>query len=109
LLVDAALRQECAISHEQITHLTNHNVAERFALADKGGIALGKDADLTLVDLNKEDLLTAAALHYRHRQSPYLGRKLRCRVVRTILRGQTIYRDGKLPAQPIGKLLRPQK
>jgi allantoinase len=45
-------------------------------------------------------------LHYRHKQSPYLGRKLP-RITRTVLRGQTIYRDGKLAAQPIGRFIRP--
>jgi allantoinase len=47
-------------------------------------------------------------LHYRHKQSPYIGRKLP-RVVRTILRGQTVYSDGKLAARPMGKFIRPNR
>lgn len=108
LLIDAA------ISREQVTSLTSANVAQRFGIANKGGIEIGKDADLTIVDLDAGpartvDLVTAESLHYRHRQSPYVGRKLRGRVVRTILRGQTIYGDGKLAARPFGRFVRPQR
>jgi dihydroorotase-like cyclic amidohydrolase len=34
---------------------------------------------------------------------------LKNRVVRTILRGQTIYRDGKLAERPIGRFVQPQR
>jgi allantoinase len=81
-------------------------VAQRFGIAQKGDIAIGKDADLSIVDLAEEALVTRESLHYRHKQSPYLGQKLP-RIVRTVLRGQTIYHDGKLAAQPIGRFVRP--
>ncbi|MEP6698902.1 MAG: allantoinase AllB [Verrucomicrobiota bacterium] len=94
------------IPPEQLAKLTSENVAHRFRIAEKGGIAIGKDADLSLVDLNESDLVTRESLHYRHKQSPYLGRKFP-RIVSTILRGQTIYHHGKLAARPIGRLVRP--
>jgi len=94
------------IPHEQLAKLTNANVAERFGIAQKGGIAIGKDADLSIVDLADLELVTRETLHYRHKQTPYLGQKLP-RIVRTILRGQTVCRDGKLAAQPIGRFVRP--
>ncbi len=61
----------------EIARLTSSGVAERFALSQKGGLAIGKDADFTLVEMNTEDVVTVESLHYRHRQSPYVGRKLR--------------------------------
>jgi allantoinase len=94
------------IPQEQFAKLASENVARRFGIAEKGGIEIGKDADLTIVDLSEADPVTRESLHYRHKQSPYLGRKLP-RIVRTVLRGQTIYRDGKLAAQPIGRFVRP--
>jgi allantoinase len=94
------------IPHEQLANLTSANVAQRFDIAQKGGIDIGKDADLAIVDLAELDLITLESLHYRHKQSPYLGKRLP-RIVRTILRGQTIYHDGKLAAQPIGRFVRP--
>lgn len=100
LLVDQRL------ATEEIGALTSVNVAERFRVPEKGGITVGRDADLTLVDLNNRDEVTTDSLRYRHKQSPFIGRRLP-RVVRTILRGQTIAADGKLVAQPIGRFIQP--
>jgi len=91
-----------------IAALTSFNVAERFKLPlDKGSIAVGADADFAMVDLNSRFTVRAEDLLYRHRQSPYVGRALTGRVVRTILRGQTIFRDGKIVAPPMGRLVKP--
>jgi allantoinase len=46
-------------------------------------------------------------LHYRHRHSPYVGRTLRGRVARTLVRGVTVYHDGAVVSEPIGRLLTP--
>src|SRR6202030_2590532 len=101
LLIDAE------ISPAEIRRLTSADVASRFRVQAKGGIAVGKDADFTLVDLNAEEIVTAESLHYRHRQSPYVGRTLRARVGRAFLRAQTIFEDGKLAARSSGRLVRP--
>ena len=83
------------------------NVARRFALPDKGRLAVGADADLALVDLAHESVLSADDLLYRHRLSPYVGRRFRGRVVRTILRGQTVAREGRVVGAARGRLVRP--
>lgn len=91
-----------------ITRLTAFNVAERFKLPKtKGRLAVGADADLALVDLSGQFTVQSDALHYRHRQSPYVGRALTGRVVRTILRGKTVMQDGKLVSGPTGQLVKP--
>jgi allantoinase len=82
-------------------------VARRFRLPGKGRIAVGADADLALVALDDPFVLDADDLFYRHRQSPYVGRRFRGRVVRTILRGTTVFLDGKIVSPPTGRLLRP--
>jgi allantoinase len=102
LLIDAE------IPPAEIRRLTSGDVASRFRISAKGAIAVGKDADFTLVDLNAIAVITAESLHYRHKQSPYAGRTLRCRVRRTFLRGQTIFEDGKFAARPMGRLVRPE-
>ena len=94
------------LPENRIRELTSENVARRFGITQKGGIAVGKDADLTIVDSNRPDTIIAESLRYRHKQTPYLGRKV-SRIIRTILRGQTIYRNGKVTSQPMGKLVRP--
>jgi allantoinase len=98
---------EAGISPAEIRRLTSGDVAARFRIGAKGGIAVGKDADFTLVDLKAEEVVTAESLHYRHRQSPFVGRTVRARVRRTFLRGQMIHEDGKFPARPVGRFVRP--
>ena len=66
------------------------------------------DADLTLVDLNAAFTVRGEDLLYRHKHSPYVGRALTGRVVRTILRGQTIFNEGRIVSPPVGRLVKPQ-
>lgn len=97
---------DISVPPERIADLTSRRVAKRFRVNQKGEIAIGKDADFTIVDPAAEEIVSAGSLLYRHRHSAYVGRRLRGRVVRTVLRGQTVYRDGKLAAQPIGRFVR---
>jgi allantoinase len=97
------------ITPNEIFRLTSESVATRFRLPAKSGITIGKDADLTLIDPVAEETITTESLHYRHRHSPYVGRTLHGRVVRTLLRGETIFENGRFAGVPSGKFLRPQK
>jgi allantoinase len=80
--------------------------ARRFALPGKGRLEPGYDADMALVDLDDVRELSDGELRQRHSFSPFTGRTLRARVIRTILRGQTISRVGR-PAvsRPIGRMV----
>ena len=101
-------RGENGLSPGQIARLTAFIVAERFRLpAAKGRIELGADADLALVDPRQTQVVRADELFYRHRQSPYLGRTLTIRVVRTTLRGRTIFSDGRIAGPNQGELVKP--
>jgi len=97
------------IATSVIANLLSANVAERFKIPQKGKIAVGLDADLTLVDLKQTFAVAKEDLLYRHQQSPYVGRALTGRVIRTILRGRTIFKDGKITASGGGKLITPSK
>jgi len=92
---------------EQIARLTSAGPARRFRLAGKGSLDPGTDADIVLVDLAHEAPLTRDELCSRHRLSPFTGRVLRGRIVRTFVRGSTVYREGVIVGQPIGHLVRP--
>ena len=93
-----------------VAHLLSFNVAQRFKLLRaKGQIDLGGDADFALVKLDEEFVVRAEELFYRHKQTPYVGRKLRGKIVRTILRGQTIYLNGKNVANGVGHLVKPTR
>jgi allantoinase len=75
----------------ELARLTAAGAAERFRIAGKGRIEPGADADLALLALGAEHVLRAEDLRYRHQISPYVGRRLRARVVRTLLRGAEVY------------------
>ncbi len=74
--------------------------AQRFGIAGKGALEVGADADLALVDMAASYTLSAEDLRSRHRLSPYIGRTMHARVVRTLVRGQD-------PAPGVGRLLTP--
>jgi allantoinase len=94
---------------QSISDLLSSNVARRFQIPNKGKIAVGFDADLALVDLKQSFTVAKEDLLYRHQQSPYVGRTLTGRVVQTILRGKTIFKDGKITATDGGKLIKPKR
>jgi allantoinase len=107
LLTEGNLQRQVPLP--QLSRLVSGNVAARFQLPPgKGGVAVGADADLALVDLSQTFPVAAPDLHYRHKQSPYLGRRLTGKVVQTILRGQTVFLDGQF-CQPAGRLVRPDR
>ena len=92
-----------------VARLVAGSVARRFALPTKGRMEIGADADFALVALDDSFVLAADDLKYRHRQSPFIGRRFRGRVVRTILRGVTTYANGTVVAAPMGRLWRPER
>jgi len=98
-----------ALPLELIARVTAEYVAQRFHLPRKGLLAIGADADLALIDLGATTTLQPEDLFYRHPHSPYVGRRLRGRIVRTVLRGGTVYRDGKMVSNPIGRLVTPTR
>jgi len=69
----------------------------------KGRIAAGYDADFVVFDPESEFVVSEDRLHYRHRNSPYLGEKLRGEVKATYLRGRLVFKDGEFPGEPIGQ------
>ena len=91
-----------------ITQITSGYVAGRFRLTGKGRLEPGADADLVLVNLSASQKLSAGDLYYRHPHSPFLGRTLNAGVVRTLVRGQTVFADGRIIGPPAGRLLIPE-
>jgi allantoinase len=69
----------------------------------KGRIAAGCDADFVVFDPDREFIVTADRLHYRHPVSPYLGETLRGVVKATYLRGRPVFAEGEFPGEPGGR------
>jgi dihydropyrimidinase len=92
---------------ERIAALVSRNAAQIFNLNGKGEIAVGADADLTLIDLDAEREVQAAGLLSAADYSVLEGRTLRGWPQMTILRGQVVMADGQIHAQPgYGQFLR---
>jgi allantoinase len=80
--------------------------ARRFGFAGKGTIEPGAPADLVLVDLCRGHPLSAADLHTRHRESPFVGLALAGRVTATLVGGVVVACDGAPTGTRPGRLLR---
>ena len=106
LLTEGHTRRQLPLA--TITRLVAAFPAARFGLAPrKGRLAIGSDADIALVDLPATAILASADLRYRHQHSPYVGRTLCGRVARTMVRGKTVWCDGRIVSDPIGQLVTP--
>lgn len=101
------LSREPTLPRELVGRLIASNVADRYRLPNKGRIAPGYDADLSLVDESSAYELTRDLLLDRHKFSPYVGRKFRGLVKRTLVRGQTVFLDGRIVSRPIGRFIKP--
>ena len=66
----------------------------------KGSVEVGSDADLTIVDLDREGVIRGADLHGKHGLTPFEGWRTRGAAVATIVRGRVVMRDGKLLGEP---------
>jgi len=107
VLLDAG-HHERGLALEQVAALAAGGAARRYRLAGKGRIEPGADADLALVDLDGETALTAETLLHRHPHSPWVGRTLRGRIARTLVRGTTVFADGRIAGPPAGRLVTPE-
>ena len=79
----------------------------RFARLDpwKGRIEAGQDADLVVFDPEDQWTVDPSLLRYRHKLSPYAGRRLSGTVAAAYLKGEKIYERGRDIGGPAGELL----
>ena len=91
---------------ERFVDLTSHGQQRVFGLADKGRIAEGYDADLTLVDLAARKLLRHEDMAARCGWTPFDGFEAHGWPMATIIRGLTVMRDGEITAPSRGEPIR---
>lgn len=71
----------------------------------KGAIAPGCDADLVVFAPEASWTVVGTRLEHRHPLTPYEGLALRGRVLRTYLRGELVYDEGRFPNPTHGDLV----
>lgn len=98
------------LSLTDLVRITSTNPARLFGLyPQKGAMLPGSDADLVVLDLDREWTLSSEQLFYKNRHSAYVGRTFKGRVERTLVRGVSVFDGSQILVQPgFGRLLKRQ-
>lgn len=104
LMLDHAAHGRLSI--ERVADLLAHGPQRIFGIAGKGRIAVGYDADFTLVDLKRKHTIADAEQATRCGWTPFAGLTVTGWPVGTIVRGSAVMRDGQLIGQPQGRPVR---
>lgn len=95
------------LSWQRIVDLVAGNPARAYGLAPhKGAIAVGADADLAIVDMERAEKVTPAQLLSAQEYTPFEGMELVGWPVQTLLRGRTVFQHGQTVGQPAGEYLK---
>ena len=94
---------EGRLTLERLVDLCVYGPARVFRMAAKGRIALGYNADFTLVDLKRTETITDTWSASKSGWTPYDGMKVTGWPVGTIIRGHTVMLDGELLGEPVGE------
>jgi dihydroorotase len=92
---------EGRLSLMRLVDLTSASPARVFGIANKGRIAVGYDADVTLVDLKRRETITERWIASRAGWTPYDGKAVAGWPVGTVIRGRKVMWERSLvtPAQ----------
>ena len=94
------------LSLERFIDLTSSGAQRVFGTANKGRMAEGYDADLTLVDLKAKHTIRHADMASRCGWTPFDGFEATGKAVATIVRGRMVMKDGELIGQAHGRPVR---
>jgi dihydroorotase len=97
------------ISLERFVDLTSHGPNRLFGMARKGRIAVGYDADFTVVDLKRRHTITNSWIASRCGWTPYDGVEVTGWPVGTFVRGRQVMWEDDLVTPSVGKAIRFQE
>ena len=79
------------LNYLDLVRLTSYNPSVLLGLENKGTIEEGKDADITIFDPNKKYVYTKDIIVSKAKNSPFIGKELKGRVVYTFVGGRLVY------------------
>ncbi len=88
---------------ERFVDLTSAGPQRLYGIAGKGRIAVGYDADFTLVDLGANREITASWLRAKCGWSPFEGKRVKGWPLATVIRGRIVMREDELLGEPLGQ------
>jgi dihydroorotase len=91
LFLDILVHQHRAVGLPRLIELLTSNPAKLLKL-DGGTLGPGSTADVTLIDPDLEWTVDQEASFSRSRNTPFHGRKIKGRAVRTIVAGKTVWK-----------------
>jgi dihydroorotase len=91
------------LSLQRFVDMTSAGPQRLFGIAGKGRIAVGYDADLTIVDLKRRQTITNDWIASKAGWTPYDGKRVAGWPVGTIVRGQKIMWEGALIQSSVGQ------
>jgi len=94
------------LSVQRLVDLTSAGPARIFGIESKGRIALGYDADLTLVDLAAQRTISNDWIASRSGWTPYDGKSITGWPIHTVVRGHVVVRDEQLVGAAQGETIR---
>ena len=94
------------MSLERFVDMTSAGPARLFGIAGKGRIAVGYDADVTVVDLKRTETIRNSWIASRSQWTPYDGVTVTGWPVGTIIRGNRVMWEGELVANSQGEVVR---
>jgi dihydroorotase len=94
------------LSLQRLVDLTSHGPQRLFGIRGKGRIAVGWDADLTLVDLKRRETIRDSWIESRVGWTPYDGKQVTGWPVGTFVRGRRVMWQGELVKSGFGEPVR---
>jgi dihydroorotase len=91
---------------ERFVDLTSHGPNRIFGIESKGRIAVGFDADFTVVDLKRRHTITNDWIASKCGWSPFDGQSVTGWPVGTVIRGRKVMWDGQILGSANGEPVR---
>lgn len=101
LLLDSVNHGELTL--RDVVRLTSVNPARFLGMCRKGRIEAGYDADLVVVDMEREMEVGSRVFFTKCGWSPFSGWKLKGWPIKTVVAGEVVFEDGKIVSGKLAK------